>query len=1850
MKTSPAAAAPERPPPVPRLDVAAYAKQLLGATSYAEREALRLKHVGHENALRQLFAQHRDSAPELADPHVLLVPLHELPPAARCVPTVFADERKLPSVFPNKDKLGEGKIAIADRSEFALNWKLYTAGALDCLDWNNLFAAGGAVQACLSHLDPKLTYGERRDHFLDKFPSSDVDLFIYGLDEDAAKEKMEQIYNSIMDAIPFEVVVIRTPLACTIVSQYPYRHVQIVLRLYKSPAEVIMGFDVDACSVGFDGTRILATPRGHLALLTQTNSIDLTRRSLTYESRLAKYAARGFEVRVPSLRRDDVDPQIYERSFDKVRGLARLLLFEAIGSQENRFVYKEQQRERKGRPEHPNAGQFEARAHLRRSDLKAKDALATSDYATVHLPYGPGYDAARIVRQLAKRDRQLCNDYVMRKRGVKVHTHPTFFGTMQEVLVDACGECPPAGPEDAADLEGFVHGPLRFITDDPGRQSIGSFHPITDEEWTADAYITAEREPLITAVARGDVPAARAILDAQGADYDLESRDWVGRTPLHVAILCARTAMVEFLIERGARVSAPLPDGRLPIHVAAEYGLADIAELVWARNLKNRAELEAQGKAVGDHDEDDDAKKEGKAGSASGSDEDGSDPDGSDADGSDADGSDDGDDDDDDEEENKDESMDEDGEPRPKKDKKKKKVEPAPKEKAEEEEPDVFGIQTRCWDYGLAPIHSAVLYGHLDLVRWLLDHGASPNRKYKMAARWSRNENATLALAHLTPDPAVGMAIAELLLERGAEVDQAVLQATINDQAKDFFVRYVKHSDDALKQLDDLVLAVIRTKDAALLREVIALGATVKFDAAWAAKKFGILLGQAEGRLEMMSLTAPLIEAIGRYDTPNPEIVQILLEAGADVNVRQYRWGGSDLMDEVCDMVVEAGNSLGYYLTAPTGEEPDRKANEERTRALKTLALYDDYVRERRSPVSTKPRSTVRVSVADSAKLQNESLVQCHEKLVALRKIYDMLHKAGARPSSTPNPLHAMPTVEEALTLAIEPLGPALLALPTPQALALERVKKHSAAAAAAEAGTDTSRLDAVKAARELRREAKYTLLTTRPGKATVIPDAEHKEYHALFELVWKGDAARVEQHARDKRVLVTCANEWGESPLAIAIVRQHTAVIGALIKLAREQYQAEVKPAAGKPKVKLLNNYDLDSDKGSDDDSGDSDDGGHGDDLDEAEESDEDGEAEEARRAAKHVRLTHSLTDVKEFLTRNYAFPCIAEDARSYVHPLEHMVLTGWVDGLRALVAAIHEAAAAGDLKYGWESLKQSGIEFVAGDLAQDLVSGHVGDSLTDAARFTSSASPMVLALQLGDINVVRALVQETLGGFQMCIFHHVDGRLAEVKSRMQFKSEYGGLSAAKRYMGRPGGHHGGARFTPRAKKVEFDPEISYWAFFAAAAKEPRTLEYLASQHARDDIDAFVAKYAPRGDARAVELQDAAVRDRFKQHALLLTGDSRGAGKSTILHYLVEATATAPMLDTLAALIPRDQYKALVNQRDANGTTPLYAAVAVHPSRRAVGKLLQQGADPLAVCGGTRQWTALHRACYQTGTKAGVLARPFINHCSLATMVKLLSAKSSVYGHTPLALAMLHGNSGMVRDLVEYVQMHAAAIRAIDADFSVVVADVAANSPVHHAVVQSNVEVLHTLALLAPPASHAAWTAENADGMTPAAHAMHQLRHALAENKSAEIAASIRSPTTRVDRYLDLADETDDDDDEDEVEGGEEAKPTPEHQKPHKHDALRNDAVQTYLAIKAHGLLRRDRLGDRALAPLTAARGVARMVAGVVRDGKLDEHAKLREHAAEPYRTTATPRVEVLGAVKVGKMLRAKKAAAKKA
>src|SRR5690349_21727612 len=73
-----------------------------------------------------------------------------------------------------------------------------------------------------------------------------------------------------------------------------------------------------------------ALPRAQRAINKGYNLVDMSRRSLTYETRLFKYSKRGFAVAIPGFEKDRVDPRLTQKNLRDVKGLAKLLLLESF--------------------------------------------------------------------------------------------------------------------------------------------------------------------------------------------------------------------------------------------------------------------------------------------------------------------------------------------------------------------------------------------------------------------------------------------------------------------------------------------------------------------------------------------------------------------------------------------------------------------------------------------------------------------------------------------------------------------------------------------------------------------------------------------------------------------------------------------------------------------------------------------------------------------------------------------------------------------------------------------------------------------------------------------------------------------------------------------------------------------------------------------------------------------------------------------------------------------------------------------------------------------------------------------------------------------------------------------------------------------------------------------------------------------------------------------------------------------------------------------------------------------------------------------------------------------------------
>ena len=86
---------------------------------------------------------------------------------------------RVPKILCDFRQKREGP-AIVGREEFFERWEAFTLGVFHGMDWSNVYAAGGAVLACLAN--PSMD---------DTFKGSDIDLFIHGIyDDETANNKV----------------------------------------------------------------------------------------------------------------------------------------------------------------------------------------------------------------------------------------------------------------------------------------------------------------------------------------------------------------------------------------------------------------------------------------------------------------------------------------------------------------------------------------------------------------------------------------------------------------------------------------------------------------------------------------------------------------------------------------------------------------------------------------------------------------------------------------------------------------------------------------------------------------------------------------------------------------------------------------------------------------------------------------------------------------------------------------------------------------------------------------------------------------------------------------------------------------------------------------------------------------------------------------------------------------------------------------------------------------------------------------------------------------------------------------------------------------------------------------------------------------------------------------------------------------------------------------------------------------------------------------------------------------------------------------------------------------------------
>ncbi|KAF0971704.1 hypothetical protein FDP41_009927 [Naegleria fowleri] len=309
------------------------------------------------------------------------------------------------------------------------------------------------------------------------FESSDIDLFLFGLTPEQAEDKLRDIYRVIKQNCGGDVLIVRSKFAVTFYAQN-CRPIQVVLRIYKSPAEILLGFDICAACLGYDGHQVWSNARSRRALALKTNLIDPDRMSTTYEYRLYKYAKHGFSVTIPgydpSLVKNHLVtyPRQYKSKYIQVRGLAKLIIADYAN-----------------RSKHINylLSEFESRRDYEETQklklLKQMDSEKLSDYDISPIKVRKYRDMQTEYQRL-KHNSEFFTQLNAKKNKTWKPYYVIGLNDVEKCIHDI-------------EHSSRLSDKIEFVTIDPGSQRVGSFNPIVDNFYR-DAYEYAtEAEPQI---------------------------------------------------------------------------------------------------------------------------------------------------------------------------------------------------------------------------------------------------------------------------------------------------------------------------------------------------------------------------------------------------------------------------------------------------------------------------------------------------------------------------------------------------------------------------------------------------------------------------------------------------------------------------------------------------------------------------------------------------------------------------------------------------------------------------------------------------------------------------------------------------------------------------------------------------------------------------------------------------------------------------------------------------------------------------------------------------------------------------------------------------------------------------------------------------------------------------------------------------------------------------------------------------------------------------------------------------------------------------------------------------------
>src|SRR3990167_327472 len=254
-----------------------------------------------------------------------LVDAYETYESFRMLP-LSAEEQRIPFLTmrknyrPHRPKTKEEIVySIPEHAEFRRRFEIFTQGQLEgWTDWSNMIVVGGAVVNCLLPIPKK--FEDNVEYFYQNiaYKTSDIDIYFYNVSASEFSRKLMEFYYFLKRNNPATVAV-KTPHTLTFCSEYPNRHIQVVIGDWKSIEHILFEPDIDCSCFAYNNQTLWTTQRGRFSMNRRAIVASPLRYQVRghpeYESRLVKYSKRGFVIWDRKLDWNEVSKHYIKRAY-----------------------------------------------------------------------------------------------------------------------------------------------------------------------------------------------------------------------------------------------------------------------------------------------------------------------------------------------------------------------------------------------------------------------------------------------------------------------------------------------------------------------------------------------------------------------------------------------------------------------------------------------------------------------------------------------------------------------------------------------------------------------------------------------------------------------------------------------------------------------------------------------------------------------------------------------------------------------------------------------------------------------------------------------------------------------------------------------------------------------------------------------------------------------------------------------------------------------------------------------------------------------------------------------------------------------------------------------------------------------------------------------------------------------------------------------------------------------------------------------------------------------------------------------------------------------------------------------